>query len=91
MQYCVLVPCSLPLMWLESRGKTCIIKIRLIVVGNAVVISCLLKIDLDSKIWNWIWIRPLGLEPSLDVVPSAQESLGSGAASCLSWLLWPCS
>lgn len=36
------------LSWLESRGETGIIKIELLVVGNAVVTSCLLKIDLDS-------------------------------------------
>lgn len=36
-------------MWLENRGGTRVIKIQLIVVGNAVVATCVLKIGLDSK------------------------------------------
>lgn len=43
------LPCSFPLMWLESREETCIIKIQLIAVGNAVVTFCVLKMDVDAK------------------------------------------
>lgn len=76
--------CSLPLKWLGSRRETCTIKIRLRVVGNAVIATCLFKIDLNCN------IRSLGLKPSLDMVLSTCKSLGIGAVSCSCWLLWPC-